>query len=38
MKFIRNVANLPYHLKEMTLTPMNQDQLAIYNYLLRITQ
>ena len=38
MKFIRNVAHLPYHLKEMTLTPMNQDQLAIYNYLLRITE
>ena len=37
-KFIRHVAQVPYHLKEMTLTPMNQDQLTIYNYLLRIVQ
>lgn len=38
MKFIRDVVHLPYNLKETTLTPMNQDQLAIYNYLLRINE
>lgn len=38
MKFIREVAYLPYNLKDATLSPINQDQLAIYNYLLRITE
>lgn len=38
MKFIREVASFSYNLKEATLTPMNQDQLAIYNYLLRIIE
>lgn len=38
MKFIRDVVHVPYTLKEPKLSPVNQDQLAIYNYLLRITE
>lgn len=38
MRFIRDVVHVPYTLKEATLSPINQDQLAIYNYLLRITE
>lgn len=38
MKFIRDVVHVPCTLKEPKLSPVNQDQLAIYNYLLRITE
>ena len=38
IKFIRDVVHVPYTLKEPKLSPINQDQLAIYNYLLRITE
>lgn len=38
MKFIRDVVQIPYTLKEMVMTPVNQEQLVIYNYLLRIIE
>lgn len=36
MKFIRDAVKVPYTLREMIMTPIDQEQLIIYNYLLRI--
>ena len=36
MKFIRDAVQVPYTLREMIMTPIDQEQLIIYNYLLRI--
>ncbi|MDE5977765.1 MAG: hypothetical protein K2G70_04795, partial [Turicibacter sp.] len=36
MIFIRDAVDMTYSLTETTLSPVDQDQLAIYNYLLRI--
>lgn len=38
IKFIRDAVDIPYTLNEVTLSPINQDQLTLYNYLLRITE